>query len=461
MNLSEYEWPRPHGFTPFDHQKKTCEFLITNKKAFCFNEQGTGKTASVIWATDYLMTLGVIRRVLIVCPLSIMTSAWQADLFKFALHRSVSVAYGSANKRKEILAAGAEYVIVNFDGVQILKNEIINGKFDLIVVDEASAYKNAQTDRWRTMRDICKHVKGLWMLTGTPAAQSPTDAYGLAKLVNPDNVPKFFGMFRDQVMYPITQYRWAPRAGAKEIVHKVLQPAIRFEKADCLDLPPVTYIDREAPLSPQQKKFYDTLVKQMLIEADGEEITAINAAAQVNKLLQISGGAVYTSTREVVEFDVKNRLNAVLEVIEESSHKVLVFVPFSHTIQLLEEFLKKQGVTTERIDGSIPVNKRGDTVKRFQESENPRVLIIQPQAAAHGLTLTAANTIIWYAPVTSVETYLQANARIDRPGQKNNMTVVHIMGSPVETKLYRLLRGNIQHHAEIIQLYKQIFDDSY
>ena len=461
MNLSEYEWPRPHGFTPFDHQKKTCEFLITNKKAFCFNEQGTGKTASVIWATDYLMTIGVLRRVLIVCPLSIMKSAWQADLFKFALHRTVSVAYGPATKRKEIVKAKSEYVIVNFDGVQILKKEIINGGFDLIVIDEASAYKNAQTDRWRTMRDICKHVKGLWMLTGTPAAQSPTDAYGLAKLVNPSNVPQFFGMFRDQVMYPVTQYRWAPREGAKQIVHKALQPAIRFEKADCLDLPPITYIDREAPLSSQQKKFYDVLVKQMLIEADGEEITAINAAAQVNKLLQISGGAVYTSTKEVVEFDVKNRLNAVLEVIEESSHKVLVFVPFSHTIELLEKFLIKQNITVERIDGSIPVNRRADTVRRFQEADDPRVLIIQPQAAAHGLTLTAANTIIWYAPVTSVETYLQANARIDRPGQKNNMTVVHIMGSPVETKLYRMLRSNIQHHAEIIQLYKQIFEDTY
>ncbi len=461
MQLSEYEWPRPHGFTPFDHQKKTCEFLIGNRKAFCFNEQGTGKTASVIWATDYLMSVGVIRRVLIVCPLSIMTSAWQADLFKFALHRSVSVAYGSARKRKEIIAAGSEYVVVNFDGVQILKNEIINGKFDLVVIDEASAYKNAQTDRWRTMRDICRQVKGLWMLTGTPAAQSPTDAYGLAKLVNPDGVPKFFGMFRDQVMFPVTQYRWTPRAGAKEIVHKVLQPAIRFEKADCLDLPPVTHIDRESPLSAQQKKFYDTLVKQMLVEADGEEVTAINAAAKVNKLLQISGGAVYTSTKEVIEFDVKNRLNAVLEVIEESSHKVLVFVPFSHTIQLLEDFLRKQGIATERIDGSIPVHKRGDTVKRFQESENPRVLIIQPQAAAHGLTLTAANTIVWYAPVTSVETYLQANARIDRPGQKNNMTVIHIMGSPVERKLYSLLRGNIRHHSEIINLYKQILVDPY
>ena len=459
MNLSEYEWPRPHGFTPFEHQKKTCEFLISNKKAFCFNEQGTGKTASVIWATDYLMTVGVIRRVLIVCPLSIMTSAWQADLFKFALHRTVTIAYGSSRKRKELIAGDAEYVVINFDGVAIIKNEIINGGFDLIVIDEASAYKNAQTDRWKILRDICKHVKGLWMMTGTPAAQSPVDAYGLAKLVNPDGVPKFFGMFRDQVMIPVTQYRWAPRAGAKDIVHKALQPAIRFEKADCLDLPPVTFIDRDAPLTTQQKKYYAMLVKQMLIEADGEEVTAVNAAVQVSKLLQISGGAVYTTTKEVIEFDVQNRLNAVLEVIEESSHKVLVFVPFSHTITLLERFLHKNNIVTERLDGSVPVHRRSDTVKRFQETDNPRVLIIQPQAAAHGLTLTAANTIIWYAPVTSVETYLQANARIDRPGQKNNMTVVHITGSPVEAKLYRMLRGNIQHHAEIIKLYKQIISE--
>ena len=201
------------------------------------------------------------------------------------------------------------------------------------------------------------------------------------------------------------------------------------------------------------------LVKQMLIEADGEEVTAVNAAVQVSKLLQISGGAVYTTTKEVIEFDVQNRLNAVLEVIEESSHKVLVFVPFSHTITLLERFLHKNNIVTERLDGSVPVHRRSDTVKRFQETDNPRVLIIQPQAAAHGLTLTAANTIIWYAPVTSVETYLQANARIDRPGQKNNMTVVHITGSPVEAKLYRMLRGNIQHHAEIIKLYKQIISE--
>jgi SNF2 family DNA or RNA helicase len=455
MNLSEYEWPRPHGFTPFEHQKTTAEFLTTNNKAFCFNEQGTGKTASVIWAVDYLMQRGLVKRVLVICPLSIMKSAWQQDLFKFAIHRTVSVAHGAAKKRKEIINAGSEFVVINFDGVGIVKNELLKGGFDLIVVDEASAYKNAQTERWKDLRDLTKVIRGLWMLTGTPAAQSPVDAYGLAKLVNPNGIPMFFGQFRDQVMLKVSDYRWIPRPESKHIVHKILQPAIRFEKKQCLDLPPVTFVDRDAPLSPQQIKYYNVLKKQMLIEADGEEISAVNAAVKLNKLLQISGGAVYTDTGEVLEFDVSGRLNVVQEVIEESSQKVLVFVPFTHTIELLEKHLKKHDIKCEIINGEVSVNRRSELVRRFQENEHPKVLIIQPQAASHGLTLTAADTIIWYAPCSSVETYLQANARIDRPGQVNPMTVVHITGSPIETKMYAHLRGNIAHHTKIIDLYRQ------
>jgi SNF2 family DNA or RNA helicase len=455
VNLSEYDWPRPPGFNPFDHQKATAEFLVSNPKSFCFNEQGTGKTASVIWAVDYLMKLGVVKRVLVVCPLSIMYSAWQADLFKFALHRTVAVAYGSAKKRKEIIARGSEFVIVNFDGVSILKQDIIDGGFDLVVIDEASAYKNSRTVRWKDMRDVCKHVKGLWMLTGTPAAQSPVDAYGLAKLVAPSQVPKFFAEFRDRVMTKVSMYRWLPRPEAKAIVHNVLQPAIRFEKKQCLDLPPVTFMDRDAPLTPQQSGFYKLLAKQMLIEAAGEEVTAVNAAVQISKLLQIACGSVYTDTGEVVDFDVSNRLNVVQEVVDECSNKVLIFVPFTHTIAMIRDFLLKNGTTCEVIDGSVSVGRRADVVQRFQSQPDPKVLVIQPQAASHGLTLTAADTIIWYAPCTSVETYLQANARIDRPGQVNPMTVIHIKGSPVEERMYKLLRNNISNHSEIIDLYRQ------
>ena len=246
--VTDYNWPGK--FKPFAHQKLTSEFLTLNRKAFCFNEQGTGKTASVIWAADYLINLGVVNRVLVICPLSIMRSAWQADLFKFAIHRACDVAHGDAKQRRKLINNGSQFVIINFDGVEIVKDDILNGGFDLIVVDEASAYKNAQTTRWKTLKEIASKVKGIWMLTGTPAAQSPVDAFGLAKIINPEGTPKFYGQFRDQVMYKVGTYRWIPKPQAQEVVHNVLQPAIRFEKNQCLDLPDVTYVERDAPLTP-------------------------------------------------------------------------------------------------------------------------------------------------------------------------------------------------------------------
>jgi SNF2 family DNA or RNA helicase len=456
--LRDYAWTGK--LTPFEHQKTTASFLTLYDRAFCFNEQGTGKTASVIWAADYLMKRNEIKRVLVLCPLSIMKSAWQQDLFKFAMHRSCGVAHGDAKTRKKVVAAGAEFVIVNFDGLAIIKDDIIAGGFDLIVVDEANAYKNVQTNRWKILNEIVKETKPrLWMLTGTPAAQSPLDAYGLAKLVNPSNCPNYYSHFRAETMYPVTKFKWAPKPGSDAYVHKMLQPAIRFEKKDCLDLPDVTYLDREAPLTVQQAKYYKQLKTEMLLEAAGEEVSAVNAAVKINKLLQISGGAVYSDTGEVIEFDVSTRLNAVLEVITEATSKVLVFVPFTHTIELLKAKLEKEGITCDVINGKVPVNKRTDIVTEFQTKKNPHVLLIQPQAASHGLTLTAADTIIWYAPVTSVETYLQANARINRPGQKNAMTIVHIRGSEVEGRLYSMLRGNINNHERIIDLYRQMTEE--
>lgn len=453
--LRDYTWTG--RLTPFDHQKTTASFLTLHSKAFCFNEQGTGKTASVIWAADYLMRRGEIKRVLILCPLSIMDSAWRQDLFKFAMHRSCSIAYGASKQRAKIIAAGAEFVAINFDGLAVVEDEIIAGGFDLIVVDEANAYKNPTTNRWKTLNRIVNATNPrLWMLTGTPAAQSPVDAFGLAKLVNPDNTPKFFGAFRDSVMYKVTQFKWSPRPHAEQVVHNVLQPAIRFEKKDCLDLPEVVHVERYAPLTKMQEAYYKMLKDEMLFETGGEEVSAVNAATKLNKLLQISGGAVYSDDGAIVKFDVSNRLNVVLEVIEEAAHKVLVFVPFTHTIELLREKLDKEGISCAVINGKVPVHRRGEIVTEFQTRKDPHVLIIQPQAASHGLTLTEADTIIWYAPVTSVETYLQANARINRPGQKNNMTIVHIKGSPVEDRLYSMLQNNVTNHEKIIDLYRQI-----
>ena len=458
--LKTYNWTG--RLKPFEHQKITSDFLVSNPYSFCFNEQGTGKTASAIWAADYLMRQGLVKRVLVLCPLSIMKSAWQQDLFKFAMHRSCSVAHGSAEQRKKILATGSEFVIVNFDGLGVISEEAKLAGFDLIIADEANSYKNSQTLRWRVLRDLIRATNPayLWMMTGTPAAQSPLDAYGLAKLVNPANTPKYFGMYRDQVMYKVSKFRWVPTPQADQVVHTVLQPAIRFERDQCLDLPEVTFAEREAPMTPQQQKYYKLLKSRMLMEADGEEVSAVNAAVQINKLLQIAGGAVYSDSGETLEFDVSSRLQAVQEVIEEASHKTLVFVPFTHTIELLRDHLVKNHITCDVINGEVSMNRRSEIINRFQTEADPKVLIIQPQAASHGVTLTAANNIIWYAPVTSVETYLQANARINRPGQHNPMLITHISGSEVEGRLYRMLQTNITNHAKIIDLYRQELTDA-
>lgn len=451
--LKQYHWRGM--YKPFDHQKTTASFLTLHKRAFCFNEQGTGKTGSVVWAADYLINLGIIKRVLVICPLSIMESAWRSDLFKFAMHRRVDVAYGARNKRKDVIESDVEFVIINFDGVEIIADDIAQAGFDLIVVDEANAYKNPGTKRWKVLNRLIKPQTWLWMMTGTPAAQSPVDAYGLAKLVAPDRVPKYMASFRDQVMYKVTQFKWVPRPNSEVIVHDALQPAIRFTKEQCLDLPEMTYVTRDVPLSDQQQKYYEIMRKEMLVYAAGEQITTINAAVNLNKLLQLSGGCVYADTGEVVEFDAANRLNVLEEVIDESSHKVLVFVPFRHAIEAVSVHLKKH-YTVEVIHGGVSAGARTKIFEQFQNEKDPRVLVIQPQAASHGVTLHAANTIVYWSPVMSVETYLQANARVHRAGQKNPTTVVHLQGSPVEKRLYKMLQDKIDVHTKLADLYEEL-----
>lgn len=426
--------------------------------SFCFNEQGTGKTASAIWAADFLMTQKLVKRVLIICPLSIMDSAWRTDLFSFAMHRTVDIAHGVKKKRQEIINGDAEFVIINYDGVEIVKEEVANGGFDLIIVDEATHYKNAQSKRWKVLASVIKPETWLWLMTGTPAAQSPVDAYGLAKLVNPKGVPRFFGAFREMVMHKVTQFKWAPKPTATDTVFNALQPAIRFTKEQCLDLPEMTYVKREVDLTAQQKKYYEILRKQMMATADGEQITSANAAVNMNKLLQISCGAVYTDTGETIEFDVKNRYKVLREVIDESSQKILIFVPFKHVISILKEKLTKDGITSAVINGEVSAQKRTAIFKQFQETNDPRVLIIQPQAAAHGVTLTAANTIVWWGPTSSLETYAQANARVHRSGQKHPCTVVQLQGSKVEKHIYKMLDQRINVHTKMIDLYQDILE---
>jgi SNF2 family DNA or RNA helicase len=174
-------------------------------------------------------------------------------------------------------------------------------------------------------------------------------------------------------MYKYTQFKWLPKENATQTVYAALQPAIRYTKEECLDLPEMTYVKRAVELTRQQKKYYTELKNRLVMEAAGEEVTASNAAIAMNKLLQISAGAVYTDDGSTLEFDIKNRYSVLRETIDESSQKVLVFVPFKHTIDILVQKLRKDKYTVEVIRGDVPASKRTEIFKRFQEQPDPKI----------------------------------------------------------------------------------------
>jgi SNF2 family DNA or RNA helicase len=184
----------------------------------------------------------------------------------------------------------------------------------------------------------------------------------------------------------------------------------------------------------------------------------VNAAVGMSKLLQISCGAVYSDSGETLEFDIKNRYKVMREVLDETKQKALIFVPFKNTIEILSKKLQDDGFTTEIINGDVPAHKRAEIFKAFQDTPNPRILIIQPQAAAHGVTLTAADTVIWWGPTPSLETYAQANARAHRAGQRHPVTVVRLQGSNAEKHLYKMLDNRIDDHVKLVELYKNLLE---
>jgi SNF2-related domain/Helicase conserved C-terminal domain len=323
-----YTWPGK--YKPMAHQRVTAGFVTMHPRCFVLNEAGTSKTISVLWAADYLMNLKKVRRCLVVCPLSIMHSAWMGDIHKSVLHRSAAIAHhAQVAKRVEIIKGDYEIVIINYDGLNLVADDIKkDGRFDLVIVDEATSYSVATTRRWKSLNKILGPDTLLWMMTGTPAAQSPLHAYGLAKLVNPSGVPAYFTGWRDMVMHKLTMFKWVPKSNAKDMVYNALQPAVRFTKAQCLDLPPVTTQTREVAMTAQQNKYYKMIKDQMLATAAGETITAVNKAVVVSKLLQISCIAYNTDVltdRGWVPIEWVRKTDRVWDGVEWVSHEGLLY----------------------------------------------------------------------------------------------------------------------------------------
>jgi len=438
-----YEWSG--RFTPFSAQKDAAAFLSTHKRAFNLSELGTGKSLASLWAYDFLKKEGKLNKALIIAPLSTLERTWADELFNHFPHLTCAVLHGTRAKRLKLLAQDVDIYIINHDGLAIVEEALQNRQdIDLVVLDEiAQCARNASTDRWKVINKIVnKHKKkrACWGMTGTPTPNSPTDAWAQCRLLVPEKVPPYFNRFKMQVMRQLSQFTWIPKPNATDIVKDIMQPAVRFTRDECLDLPPLLYETRQVSLTKEQTKAYKEMMTRLQTQADTGAITAVNEAVKLAKLIQIACGVVYADDGSEVTIPSNPRIQETRDIVRAAEGKVIVFVPYVSSVKMVAEELSKD-FTVEIIYGGVKKNERDRIFGEFQKGKRLKVIVAQPGAMSHGLTLTAASTIIWYSCVTSNEIFEQANGRINRPGQKMNNFIIMLEGTKVEKRLYSRLKN--------------------
>lgn len=454
-----YYYEYPGRFKPFEAQIQSASFLSMNPRCFCLNSMGLGKTVTSLWAYDYMRHIKQVRKALIICPLSTMERTWADEIFKTFPHLDAVVVYGTREKRKKLLKQDADLYIINTDGIKTIVDDLKErDDIDLIIVDEIAMFRNASTDRWKTLNTICNKqiTRRVWALTGSPVPNEPTDAWAQCRVVTPhsEDVPKYFGKFRDLVMRQISQYKWVQKDNAMDVVRQSMQPAIRFALDDCVDLPEQIFEQRDVEMTTEQKKAYKDMLSKLTAEYEGGQILAVNEAVKANKLIQIACGVAYGPDGSEIVIPATHRVEVLKECIDESEGKVLIFVPLTGVLAHLKEELSKH-YSVEVVCGETKKHERDQIFSAFQNTPEPRVLLANAATMSHGLTLTAATNIIWYAPVYSGEVYEQACARVRRPGQKKTTVIVHIAASEVERRAYARLKDKQRMQGLLLDLMKE------
>ena len=469
--LTEYAWPRNVRKIPFpyDHQRHMAAFLTLHPRSFNLSDIGTGKTLGTLWACDYLMDLGDIKKALVISTLSTLGCVWEDEIkLNFMGKRTCAVLHGDRAKRLKLLQTDVDFYIINHDGLGIgSKKE--RGKFELgelaqivrdrpdincIIIDEGTVYKEPSTTRYKVLYRTQITADYFWWLTGGPTPNAPTDAWGQARMVRRDYTESFLS-FRERTMTRITDFKWHPRRGSDKIVADVLTPAICYDRDQCLQLPPMTVTTREVELTAQQKTALKQFKQQLKIDlSTGGSITAINEASLRTKMIQIICGAIYGEQGAAYAIDSKPRLDVLKEYIEQTKEKLLIFAPLTSVINLLYTELKNDGYAIERVTGDVNSTKRSEIFRDFQQKSEPRIIVADPRTMAHGLTLTAAATIVWYGPTDQAEIYQQANGRINRPGQTKNTLVVRLVATPLEREIYRRLDDRETMQGSILEIIK-------
>ena len=447
----------------FDHQRQSIDFIRTRERVFDASDPGTGKTRVAIESFNERRVRGG-GTALVLAPKSLLKAAWAADIKKFAPHLRVSVAY--AANRDEAFREDADIYVTNHDAVKWLVKQKASffTDFDTLIIDEIGAFKHGTSQRSKALNKLKTFFKHRLGMNGTPTPVSVTNLWNQVFILDDGKRlgPSFFG-FRSAVCTPkqagpaASMIKWEDKEGASDAVAKLIEDiTIRHKFEECIDIPENHKYSIPYELTKNQRNVYDqmeltqlallcgTTPEQVKARMLGENVshkmvTAVNAAAVATKLLQIASGAVYEDSDTYHLIDT-GRYELVLDLVEERPHTVVFFL-WKHQKDFLVAEATKRGLTHCVIDGSVPINKRNESVDMFQKGLF-RACFVHPQSGAHGLTLTKGTATIFASPTYNLEHYTQGLKRIYRAGQTDKTETITIVApGTIEERVWDALQN--------------------
>lgn len=417
-------------FKPHEYQKRCIRFILDHPAAGLFLDMGLGKTVITLTAVQELMyDRYEIGRVLVIAPLRVAEDTWSREASKWDHLRDLQISkvLGDQKTRVMALSEDADIYVINRENVFWLVNYLekhrIAWPFDMVVIDELSSFKSWQSQRFKALKRVRPHISRIVGLTGTPAANSLMDLWAeIGLLDGGERLGRFIGRYREAYFKAAwvspsgIVYKYTPKRGALEAITKRISDiTISMKAADYLELPDEIDSVIEVDLPEKAKAAYQKMEREALLQLEDEQITALNAAAVVSKLTQISNGFIYDEDRKALRIHTA-KTEALKEIIEQADGPVLVFYEFKEDA---EHLLKG-------IDGAVKLDTEDDIAK-WNAGKIP-VLLAHPASVGYGLNLQdGGHTIVWYGLTWSLEQYLQANARLHRQGQQKPVLVYRIL----------------------------------
>ncbi len=418
------------------HQYQThcIDHVINNPYSALLIDMGLGKTVSTLTAINRLIYEELeIDRVLVIAPKRVAESVWSCEIDKWEHLRHLKIVKitGTEKQRKEALRQKADIHIISRDNVAWLCG-LYGGSmlpFDVLVIDESSSFKNPASMRFKALKKVQAYFKRVVILTGTPAPNGLIDLWAQIWLLDRgQRLGQTITFYRDNYFRKsYNGFSYDPQEDSEQRIHNKLKDiCISMKSEDYLELPERidTYIDVE--LTPALKKQYEDFERENVLKmfGDGEtEITAMNAAALSNKLLQFAGGAIYDEDKNVHEIhDLK--LDATEQFIEEANGKpVLIFYSYKHEFDRLMTRLKKYK----------PVKMQTPQHEKDWNAGKIQVMLLHAASGGHGLNLQEGNTtMLWFSLNWSLELYMQANKRLHRQGRKYPVIIGHLIARGTE-----------------------------